>query len=82
MSLNRTVALVGMMGAGKTSVGRLLAQKLGLPFIDADSEIEQAAQATISEIFERPPAVLWLKSSPSMASRNSAAWKVGSSPAC
>ena len=53
LTLTKPVVLVGMMGAGKTSVGRLLAQKLGLPFIDADSEIEQAAQATISEIFER-----------------------------
>ena len=49
----KSIALIGMMGVGKTSVGRLLAHKLGLPFIDADSEIEQAAQATISEIFER-----------------------------
>lgn len=53
LTLTKPVVLVGMMGAGKTSVGRLLAQKLGLPFIDADNEIEQAAQATISEIFER-----------------------------
>ena len=49
----KSIALIGMMGAGKTSVGRLLAHKLGLPFIDADSEIEAAAQATIAEIFER-----------------------------
>lgn len=53
LTLTKPVVLVGMMGVGKTSVGRLLAQKLGLPFIDADSEIEAAAQATISEIFER-----------------------------
>lgn len=53
LTLTKPVVLVGMMGAGKTSVGRHLAQKLGLPFIDADSEIEAAAQATISEIFER-----------------------------
>ena len=53
LTLTKPVVLVGMMGAGKTSVGRLLAQKLGLPFIDADSEIEAAAQATIAEIFER-----------------------------
>lgn len=50
---NKSIALIGMMGAGKTSVGRLLAHKLGLPFVDADSEIEAAAQATIPEIFER-----------------------------
>lgn len=48
----RTVALVGMMGAGKSSVGRRLAAALGLPFFDADCEIEQAAGKTIAEIFE------------------------------
>ncbi len=51
--LKRTIALVGMMGAGKSSVGRRLAAKLGVPFRDADSEIETAAGCTISEIFER-----------------------------
>ncbi len=49
----RSVVLVGMMGAGKTSVGKRLAGKLGLPFVDADAEIEAGAQLTISEIFER-----------------------------
>jgi shikimate kinase/3-dehydroquinate synthase len=49
----RSVVLVGMMGAGKTSVGKRLAAKLGLPFADADAEIETGAQLTISEIFER-----------------------------
>lgn len=53
MKLNRTVALVGMMGAGKSSVGRRLAARLGVAFRDADSEIESAAGCTISEIFER-----------------------------
>jgi shikimate kinase len=48
----RTIVMVGMMGAGKSSIGRRLAARLGLPFVDADSEIEQAANATISEIFE------------------------------
>jgi shikimate kinase len=48
----RSIALVGMMGAGKTSVGRRLAHALGLPFVDADSEIEAAAGMTIPEIFE------------------------------
>jgi shikimate kinase len=51
--LNRTVALVGMMGAGKSSVGRRLAARLDVPFRDADSEIETAAGCSISEIFER-----------------------------
>lgn len=51
--LTRTVALVGMMGAGKTSIGRRLAAKLGVPFRDADAEIEAAAGCTVSEIFER-----------------------------
>ncbi len=51
--LKRTVALIGMMGAGKSSVGRRLAAKLGVPFRDADSEIEAAAGCTIAEIFER-----------------------------
>jgi len=49
----RTIALVGLMGAGKTSIGRRLAQRLGLPFVDADAEIEAAARSTIEEIFLR-----------------------------
>ena len=53
MKLNRTVALVGMMGAGKTSVGRLLAARLAVPFRDADHEIEAAAGLAVAEIFER-----------------------------
>jgi shikimate kinase len=48
----RSVVLVGMMGAGKTAVGRRLAARLGFPFRDADAEIEAAAQKTIPEIFE------------------------------
>jgi shikimate kinase len=47
----RSVVLVGMMGSGKSSVGRRLAGRLGLPFVDADSEIEKAAGMTIDEIF-------------------------------
>jgi shikimate kinase len=47
----RSVVLVGMMGAGKSSVGRRLAGRLGIPFVDADVEIEKAAGMTISEIF-------------------------------
>ena len=51
--LNRTVALVGMMGAGKSSVGRRLAARLGVSFHDADAEIEMAAGCSINELFER-----------------------------
>jgi shikimate kinase len=47
----RHVVLVGLMGAGKTSVGRRLAQKLGLPFIDSDHAIEESARMSIPEIF-------------------------------
>ena len=47
----RSVVLVGLMGCGKTSVGRRLAARLGLPFVDADEEIEKAAAMTINEIF-------------------------------
>jgi shikimate kinase len=48
---DRSIVLVGMMGAGKSSVGRRLAIKLGLPFSDADFEIEKAAGMTVPEIF-------------------------------
>ncbi|HEY5337669.1 MAG TPA: shikimate kinase [Rhizomicrobium sp.] len=51
--LKRTVALVGMMGAGKSSLGRRLAAKLEVPFRDADAEIESAAGCSINEIFAR-----------------------------
>ncbi|GIK79805.1 MAG: shikimate kinase [Pseudorhodoplanes sp.] len=49
---HRSIVLIGMMGAGKSSVGRKLAVRLGLPFVDADSEIEQAAGMSIPDIFE------------------------------
>jgi shikimate kinase len=49
----RPIVLVGLMGVGKTTVGRRLAHRLALPFVDADHEIEQAAGMTVSEIFER-----------------------------
>lgn len=49
----RSIVLVGMPGAGKSSVGRRLAKRLGLPFIDADEEIERAACMSIPEIFAR-----------------------------
>ncbi|MDP6831921.1 MAG: shikimate kinase [Alphaproteobacteria bacterium] len=51
--LDRGVVLVGLMGAGKSSVGRRLAKRLGLPFFDADQEIEKAADCSIEEIFAR-----------------------------
>jgi shikimate kinase/3-dehydroquinate synthase len=49
----RSVVLVGLMGAGKTSIGRRVAARLGLPFRDADAEIEQAAGRTVPELFAR-----------------------------
>ena len=48
---SRSVVLVGMMGAGKTSVGKRLAGRLGLTFVDADTAIEEAAKKTVTEIF-------------------------------
>ena len=48
----RSIVLVGMMGAGKSSVGRKLASRLGLAFVDADSKIEEAAGMSIPDIFE------------------------------
>ena len=51
--LKKTVAMVGMMGAGKTAVGTALARMLGVPFLDSDEEIVRAANRSISEIFER-----------------------------
>jgi shikimate kinase len=48
---SRTIVLVGLMGAGKTNIGRRLAARLNLPFFDSDSEIEAAAGETIEEIF-------------------------------
>ena len=49
----RTIVLVGLMGVGKSTVGRRLAHRLNLPFADADTEIEAAADMTIAEIFDR-----------------------------
>ena len=48
----RTIALVGLMGVGKSTVGRRLAKRLGLPFADGDVEIEAAAAMTVSDIFD------------------------------
>ena len=50
---DRPVVLVGMMGSGKTSIGRRVAARLGLPFRDTDAEIEQAAGSTVAELFSR-----------------------------
>jgi len=49
----RSVVLVGMMGVGKSSIGRRLAARFGIPFVDADAEIEKAAGMSISDIFAR-----------------------------
>jgi shikimate kinase len=51
--LRKTVVMVGMMGAGKSAVGAELARGLGVRFLDSDAAIEQAANATIAEIFAR-----------------------------
>jgi shikimate kinase len=51
--LERSVVMVGMMGAGKSAVGLALARRLRVPFADSDTEIERAANLTIAEIFER-----------------------------
>jgi shikimate kinase len=53
MNLAKTVALVGMMGAGKTSIGKRLAARLEVPFADADHEIEEAAGMSVSDIFAK-----------------------------
>jgi shikimate kinase len=47
----RSIVLVGMMGAGKSSIGRRLAARLSIPFVDADAEIEEAASMSIADIF-------------------------------
>lgn len=51
--IDRPVVLVGMMGVGKTSIGKRLAARLGIGFVDADEEIERAAGMSIAEIFEK-----------------------------
>ncbi len=52
LTVPRTIVLVGLMGAGKTCIGQRLAERLGLPFVDADAEIEKAAGCSITDIFE------------------------------
>lgn len=51
--LDRPIVLVGLMGAGKSTVGRRLAQRLGLPFVDSDTAIEDASGFSAAEVFER-----------------------------
>lgn len=53
LQLPRTVVMVGLMGAGKSCVGKRLAARLGVPFVDADTEIEASANLSIGEIFTR-----------------------------
>jgi shikimate kinase len=50
---DRSVVFVGLMGAGKTAIGRKLSQMLGLPFVDSDHEIEAVSRMTIAELFEQ-----------------------------
>ena len=51
--LDRPIVLVGLMGVGKSTVGRRLARRLGLPFVDSDSAIEDASGLSAAEVFER-----------------------------
>ena len=51
INLTKPIVMVGLMGAGKTSVGRALARTLGIPFVDSDKEIEKAARCSVVDIF-------------------------------
>ena len=51
--IDRPIVLVGLMGAGKSTVGRRLARRLGLPFVDSDVEIEEASGSSTAELFEQ-----------------------------
>ncbi|MGB8819128.1 MAG: shikimate kinase [Rhizobiaceae bacterium] len=53
MLAKRSLVLIGLMGAGKSTIGKRVAQMLGVPFIDADTEIEAVSRMTIPELFER-----------------------------
>ena len=52
LPLERSIVLVGLMGSGKSAIGRRLAARIGMDFVDADSEIEEAAGLSINDIFE------------------------------
>ncbi|MBT8408823.1 MAG: shikimate kinase, partial [Alphaproteobacteria bacterium] len=52
-TLDKTVAMVGMMGSGKSAIGTAVARLLDVPFLDSDAEIEAASNLTIAEIFQR-----------------------------
>ena len=51
--VKKPIVMVGMMGAGKSAVGRALSGRLGVPFLDSDHEIEAAAAMSVAEVFER-----------------------------
>ena len=53
MKLNKNIVLVGMMGSGKSSIGKILSKKLEFEFIDTDNKIEKIQKKTISEIFKK-----------------------------
>ena len=67
--LKKTIVMVGMMGAGKTAVGRALATRLNVPFLDSDHEIEAAANLTIPEIFARDGVAYFRKKERQVISR-------------
>ena len=67
--LKKTAVMVGMMGAGKTAVGRVVAARLGVPFLDSDAEIEAAANLSVPEIFERDGEAFFRKREAEVISR-------------